>query len=572
MESPNANHSADTMSRFLEGLPRLRVLIVDRRPSARDALRKILFKLGIGAIHTAGSSAEVLRQARTFHFDVILADYPLEDGRDGQQLLEELRYQNLIPRSTVYMLITAERAYRNVVSVAELAPDDYLIRPFADADLHGRLLRALYKKRFFAQVFRHLDEGAYVDALAACASLLAGEEQFHFDALRCKGEILNILGRYKEAQALYREVLEQASLPWARMGLATALRGLDALAEAEALGCSVFEDFPEFLAAYDFVAGVREEMGKLGDAQEILQKAADISPKNSLRQRMLGDIAVRNKDFAAAERAYGRVLERHRGSSLQAVEDYANLARVLVDRGRGEAARAIIQDLRRDWRGAEPAELAALVMDSLCAEKEGERARAAEALEKALVLYQTLQDASGLNNAMSCRISIDLANACLAAGNQEMAHEILGKLAAEHHEDRATIARIEDVFAKNGKEDAGQLLLARVGREIVELNNRGVLAARSGNIEASVRMLSDAAERVPNPQFLVNACKAIFVLLDRKGWDEELGRRGRLYLRMAQARDRHNPKIVLAHELCLQVARKYHVDMQALEPAGTSEE
>ena len=36
------------------------------------------------------------------------------------------------------------------------------------------------------------------------------------------------------------------------------------------------------------------------------------------------------------------------------------------------------------------------------------------------------------------------------------------------------------IIAKTGNEEAGQSMLAKVGREIVELNNRGVLAARSG--------------------------------------------------------------------------------------------
>ncbi|MBK7425122.1 MAG: response regulator [Propionivibrio sp.] len=81
-------------------------------------------------MHNAGSSAEVLRQVKAYSFDIIFSDYQLEDGRDGQQLLEELRQKHLISLSTVFMVITAERAYHNVVSLAELAPDDYLIKPF----------------------------------------------------------------------------------------------------------------------------------------------------------------------------------------------------------------------------------------------------------------------------------------------------------------------------------------------------------------------------------------------------------------------------------------------------------
>ncbi|MBK7422844.1 MAG: hypothetical protein IPJ48_06935 [Propionivibrio sp.] len=59
-------------------------------------------------------------------------------------------------------------------------------------------------------------------------------------------------------------------VPWARMGLASALRGMDELAAAESMGASVIDDFPEYLAAYDSVASVREEMGKLAEAQEVL--------------------------------------------------------------------------------------------------------------------------------------------------------------------------------------------------------------------------------------------------------------------------------------------------------------
>ena len=48
---------------------------------------------------------------------------------------------------------------------------------------------------------------------------------------------------------------------------------------------ALIEDFPEFMAAYDFVAEVREEMGKLREAQEALQSATMISPNNTARRR-----------------------------------------------------------------------------------------------------------------------------------------------------------------------------------------------------------------------------------------------------------------------------------------------
>ena len=562
MANPEPNKTAEIIAKMSKELPRMRVLLVDRHSSARNTLRVILSTLNVTSVHNAVSSAEVLRHVKSTSFDIILADYSLDDGRDGQQLLEELRQQHLISLSTVYMLITAERAYRNVVSV---------IKPFTADQLQGRLAKALYKKRFFARVFDHLDNGAFVDALAACDALLGTEEMFLYDILRFKGEILNVLGRYDEAKAVYKRVLDNATIPWARMGLAISLRGLDELSEAELVGVGIVEDFPEFLSAYDFLASVREEMGKLAEAQEVLQKAAEISPNNSVRQRMVGDVAARNNDLDVAERAYTKVLERHRGSSLKVIDDYTNLTRVMLDQGHVDGAKLVTQELRRDWRGNKQGELAALIMDSLCANKEGEPAKAKQALEKALVLRETLQGDPS-QKGFSQKISVDLAHACLASGDEATAQEILAKVAAENHEDRAMIAQIQGVFSKTGNEQAGQSLLAKVGREIVELNNRGVLAARTGNLEASVQMLIEAAERVGNLQFLVNASKAIFTLMDRNGWNPEMAQRGIRYLQMAQTKDMLNPKVISARELYNQVARKYGVEVVPISGARGSGE
>ena len=82
-------------------------------------------------------------------------------------------------------------------------------------------------------------------------------------------------------------MLQQRVVPWARMGLATALRSQQRLAEGEIVAQALIDDFPEFMAANDFLAEVREEMGKLREAQEALQSAALISPNNSARQRMV---------------------------------------------------------------------------------------------------------------------------------------------------------------------------------------------------------------------------------------------------------------------------------------------
>lgn len=543
-----------------QSLTKKRVLIIDRHSPARDSLRLMLGALGVTMVHGAGNSAEVIRQVKTNRFDLIMSDFVLDDGRDGQQLLEELRHAHLIPLATVYLIITSERSYTNVVALAELAPDDYLIKPFTAEQLQARLLRAIYKKHILRKIYEQIERGALQEAIVACDRIIQQHPQYMYDALRFKGELLHQLGRTNEAEAVFRRVLEGRVVPWAKMGLATALRDRGALGEAEQLAEQVTEEAPEFLSAYDFLASVHEAQGRLVDAQRALQRAADASPHNTLRQRLVGDVAARNKDLPAAEKAYGKVIERSRGSSLRTVDDFANLSRVLVERGNVVASRKITADMKREWRGDKQAELAALINESLCLQADGSVEKARQLVDTALELQKALEVETAEKGAhVSQRLAVDLAHACYATGKEDAGARIMRQVAAENHEDAHLIGHITQVFEKTGQPDAGKAMLDQVGKEIVELNNKGVLAARSGDLEGAVRLLIQAAEQVPNLQFLVNAAKAIFTLLDKKGWDEDLAARAIDYLRRAQRKDRKSPKLASARELYVAVAKKYGV-------------
>ena len=541
-------------------LTKKRVLIVDRYAPARDSLRLMLTALGITAVHGAGNSVEVIRQIKSNRFDIILSDFVLDDGRDGQQLLEELRHAHLIPLATVYLIITSERGHSNVVALAELAPDDYLIKPFTADQLQIRLVKAIYKKHVLRKIYEQIERGSLQEAIAACDRVIQQQPVFMYDALRFKGELLHTLGLTREAEAVFRSVLEGRVVPWAKMGLAVALRDRGALDEAEHLAEQVTLEAPEYLSAYDFLASVHEAQGNLRLAQQALQRAADASPLNTVRQRLVGDTAARNKDLLAAEKAYGKVIERNRGSSLRSVDDFANLSRVLVERGDVAASRKITADMKREWRGDKQAELASLITESLCLDAEGSPEKAAQLVGQALQLQKLASaEATEKGQHLSHRLAGDLAHACYATGKSAEAEKIMRQVAAENHEDPHLINHITSVFEKTGQPDAGKALLDQVGKEIIALNNKGVLAARNGDFEGAVQLLIQAVEQVPNLQFLINAAKAILTLIDKKGWDEDLAAKARDYLQRAQRKDRKSQKVASAQELYVAVAKKYGI-------------
>jgi hypothetical protein len=85
------------------------------------------------------------------------------------------------------------------------------------------------------------------------------------------------------------------------------------------------------------------------------------------------------------------------------------------------------------------------------------------------------------------------------------------------------------------------------------------MAARSGNLEESVRLLIEAAERVPSLQFLINASKAICALMDQKGWREDLADRANAYLQQAQTKSPKDSRVLSGREAFQRVAGKYGI-------------
>ena len=69
-----------------QSLSNKRVLIVDRRASARDSLRATLHSLGFVDVLGDADSAEAFRQIHAERFDIIFSDYVLDGGRDGMPI------------------------------------------------------------------------------------------------------------------------------------------------------------------------------------------------------------------------------------------------------------------------------------------------------------------------------------------------------------------------------------------------------------------------------------------------------------------------------------------------------
>src|SRR6185295_9324418 len=125
---------------------RKKALVIDDFPDMRGSIRRMLVNFGIADVAMASTGDEALLICENHNFDIILCDYNLGDAKNGQQILEELRYRRLLKHTSIYMMVTAETTKSMVFGALEYQPDDYLTKPFTQTVLQKRLDRLVLEK------------------------------------------------------------------------------------------------------------------------------------------------------------------------------------------------------------------------------------------------------------------------------------------------------------------------------------------------------------------------------------------------------------------------------------------
>jgi two-component system response regulator MprA len=117
-----------------------RLLVVDDDPDVRDSLERALRRAGY-AVTTAVHGADALDSVARSPVDLIVLDVlmPMVDGFDACRRLRERG------NTTPVLVLTARDAIDDRVTGLEVGADDYLVKPFALAELMARV-RALLRR------------------------------------------------------------------------------------------------------------------------------------------------------------------------------------------------------------------------------------------------------------------------------------------------------------------------------------------------------------------------------------------------------------------------------------------
>jgi two-component system OmpR family response regulator len=112
----------------------MRVLVVEDEPRMASVIRRSLEKEGLAA-DLAGHGEQALCMAAAVEYDAIVLDVMLP-GMSGFEVCLRMRERGVW--SPVLML-TARDAVADRVAGLDSGADDYLVKPFALAELHARL-------------------------------------------------------------------------------------------------------------------------------------------------------------------------------------------------------------------------------------------------------------------------------------------------------------------------------------------------------------------------------------------------------------------------------------------------
>lgn len=490
-----------------------RVLVIDDLAGMRTQLQMSLANSGFEKLHVVSSIREAIALMDVGRYDIILCDYFLGDGTNGQQFLEYLRSRDLISRNAIFIIITAESSYESVVTAAECAPDDYLLKPFTAEQLNKRLERLVERQAHLHDVHKAADAKDWPKVIVECDRLLEAKDKYYIEASKIKGEALVKSGRLDDAAKLYTQILALRPLPWAKLGLAhvAALKG-DKTAAAE-MARELLNEHNQYMGAYDFLGGVLAEAGDKNGALEVMQSARHVSPGTLNRVRRVAELALDTGQHEIAEKVMSEALEKHKYSPVREAKDYATLSKAYNELGRPEKALAVINQAKGTFKD-QASNVILATSESVAHYKAGNIAKAEAALSEALAAKPADLPPSAL---------AAVADACFAMGKEATATELLKQMVQNNPDDAATRAQAQNVLTSAGKgEEEAKAMIALSVREVIQINNDGVRKAEAGQIVEAVQLLTEAANRLPNNlQIVSNASLVLALDLARNGYQAE---------------------------------------------------
>lgn len=430
-------------------------LIVDDIDEFCLTLKGMLRLCNAQDIDIARDGFEAIKKIKAKPYDLILCDYKLTEGKDGLQVLEQIRHEKLLKSSAVFIIISSVGGSELVMAAMEFQPDDYIMKPFNQAMLQQRLERTFRRRLDLSPIYYAIDQGHFDQAIALSEQIQKLQPKYAKLCEQIKSDIFFERKDYKNAKKIYEAQLVERMIPWAAFGLARACIAEGDLIKAEETLKQVILESPVFLKAYDLLAQVEFELKNYPEAKFFLKKALELSPRACVRQANLGKMAYENGDFDVAESAFREAVKLGRNSLNKNSENYIKFAKSLYQQinkpleekdekpiskkqkekneqekvKKGEELFGTLKELRQEFKNEKEAILDATLLAGKTYAKFSRMQEARSAIDAAYSAFQQIK------NDCSTEMKVNMVESLMAVGEKKEAQNLAQSLISAGDDD-----------------------------------------------------------------------------------------------------------------------------------------
>ncbi len=480
------------MSNLFKTYQKKKFLIADDFDNFIFSMKQMLRRMGAEHIDSARNGKEAIQKCISTHYDVVFCDYNMGDNKNGQQVLEELRYRKLLKNTDIFFLVSAETAKEMVMGALEYQPDGYITKPITQSLLQNRLDRLVEQKESLLDVYRAIDQEDFTKAITLCNQHLQNNSKYRALILKIQANLYFISGDYVHAKKLYEDIINKRPLDWARLGLGKVLLEEGSPREA----CEIFEfliqEQPEMTEAYDWLAKAQKQLGKTQQAQTTLESAVSISPRALLRQKELAQISHANHDLETATKAYRQSSKLSENSCYETADLHLEYARCLSDYSQGdlspegqklaEEANRALSKIREKYKDEEQVQLQSRLVEARVLAGQNKDNDSKKVLQVAQKLYDSMETSDP-------SLTLEMAETLYALDDSEQAGKILKKLAEENPDNNQLLHKIEEL------QDEPVSLKQRIKAR--ELNREGIQQYEKGDFGSALDAFRNAMEITP---------------------------------------------------------------------------
>jgi len=451
----------------------LQALVIDDFDSFRMTVVKMLEEFGCENVDSMMTGAQAIKACRAKSYDLVLCDYNLGAGQNGQQILEELRVKGLLKPATSFFIVSAESSKSIVLAAYDSEPSAYLTKPITAKSLKQRLDRQLRQREEMLPLYQAIEDGDLSAAIAEGTSMVRRGVRSAPACQKLLGNLLLESNQLDAAEGIFKQVLEVRPLEWAQVGMARVKKARGDLPTADIWLQKIIADSPFCMQAYDELIDSYQQQGKTQEQQEVLEAAVEISPMSILRQTSLAKAASSNNDLAVAAKSYSRSVRLGLHSVHDELENHLQLGRKtaalfnenepLANEISREALRAL-ESLSKNFELTEVQRHQSTLLESQMHAHRGDKRRASDMLME--LQSKFIKDDVELD----LDTQLDLVSTLRALELKDKAEQQLQALVEQYKDDQQALQKI-DALMDEPLSELNRRRVSQINKEGIEHYN-----------------------------------------------------------------------------------------------------